>query len=241
MCQRKYTLDILQETGLLGSRPVDTPLQSNHRLALADGPMYKDPAQYRRLVGRLIYLTLTRPDLTYSVHVLSQFMQSPRQEHFDVVIRVLRYLKGHPGQGLLLRADSDLQLTAYCDSDWASCPLSRRSVSGYFVVLGNSPISWKTKKQTTVSRYSAEAEYRVMAFVCAEIKWLKYFLASLGIRHRQPVRLFCDNQAALHIVANPVFHERSKHIEIDCRFVRELLLSGVIVTAHVSTKFQLAD
>lgn len=119
---------------------------------------------------------------------------------------MLRYLKGHLGQGLLLHVDCDLQLYAYCDSDWVSCPISRRSVIGYFIMLSGSPISWKTKKQTTVSRSSAEAEYRAIAYTCTEIKWLRYFLASLGVSHRQLVHLYCDNQAALHIAANPVFH-----------------------------------
>lgn len=123
----------------------------------------------------------------------------------------------------------------------ASCPISQRSISGYYILLGNSPISWKTKKQSTVSRSSAEAEYRAMAYACAEIKWLKVLLASLGVRHHQPVHLFCDNQAAIHIATNPVFHERSKHIDIDCHFVRELLLRHVITIMHVCTKFQLAD
>lgn len=133
-------------------------------------------------------------------------MQSPRQDHYDAAIRVLRYVKGHPGQGLFLPDDSDLQLYAYCDSDWASCPISRRSLTGYFVMLGNSSISWKTKKQSTVSRSSAESEYRAMAHACAEIKWLRILLSSLGVKHQQPARLFCDNKAALHIAANHVFH-----------------------------------
>lgn len=239
--QRKYALDILEEAGLLACKPVETPLPQNHQLALSTSPLFKDPAQYRRLVGRLIYLTITRPDLSYAVHILSQFMQCPRQDHFDAAIRVLRYIKGHPGQGLMLRADCNLQLYAYCDSDWASCPISRRSVSGYFVMLGQSPISWKTKKQSTVSRSSAEAEYRAMAHACAEVKWLRVLLSSLGVHHRQPIRLSCDNQASIHIASNPVFHERSKHIDIDCHFVRELLLRGVISMAHIGTKFQLAD
>lgn len=164
-----------------------------------------------------------------------------RDEHYEAAIRVLRYLKAHPGQGIFLRMDSDLQLYAYCDSDWAGCPITRCSVTGYFIMLGSSPISWKTKKQATVSRSSAEAAYRSMAFTCAELRWLKNFLASLGVFHRQPMRLFCDNQAALHNAANPVFHERTKHIEIDCHFVREQLLAGQRVLARLRTHLQLAD
>lgn len=147
--------------------------------------------------------------------------------------RVLRYLKGSPGQGILLKSDSTLQLYAFCDADWAACPSTRRSLTAYFVHLGTSPISWKTKKQPTVARSSAEAEYRAMAMTTCELTWLKSFLASLGVFHAQPMRLFCDNQAALHIASNPVFHERTKHIEVDCHYVREQLLAGSIATSYL--------
>ncbi|KAK3039409.1 LOW QUALITY PROTEIN: hypothetical protein RJ639_027658 [Escallonia herrerae] len=241
LSQRKYALDILSESGLSASKPAAFPMEQNHGLALAGGPLLFDPGPYRRLIGHLVYLTITRPDICYAVHVLSQFMQSPRSQHWDVALRVLRYLKAAPGQGLFLPADSPLQIYAFCDSDWASCPLTRRSVTGYFVSLGNSPISWRTKKQPTVSRSSVEAEYRSMAVTTCELTWLKSFLLSLGVYHDRPMRLFCDNQAALHIASNPVFHERTKHIEIDCHYIREQLLAGNISTAHVRTAQQLLD
>lgn len=150
-------------------------------------------------------------------------------------------MKGHPGQGLLLRYDSDLQLNAYCDSDWATCPLSRHSLIGYFITLGASPISWKTKKQPTVVHSCTEAEYHSMAVTSCELVWLKSLLHSLGVLHVTPMRLFCDNQAALHIAANPVFHERTKHIEVDCHYVRAQIQAGNIVTSHVRTHLQLSE
>ncbi|KAK3039383.1 hypothetical protein RJ639_027632 [Escallonia herrerae] len=241
LSQRKYALDILSESGLSASKPAAFPMERNHGLALDGGPLLSDPGPYRRLIGRLVYLTITRPDICYAVHVLSQFMQSHRSQHWDAALRVLWYLKAAPGQGLFLPADSPLQIYAFCDSDWASCPLTQRSVTGYFVSLGNSPISWRTKKQPTVSRSSAEAEYRSMAVTTCELTWLKSFLLSLGVHHDRPMRLFCDNQAALHIASNPVFHERTKHIEIDCHYVREQLLAGNISTAHIRTAQQVAD
>ncbi|KAL6348342.1 hypothetical protein AAG906_005643 [Vitis piasezkii] len=200
MSQRKYALDILQDTGLTGVKPEKFPMEQNLKLTDEDGELLHDPSRYRRLVGRLIYLTVTRPDIVYSVRTLSQFMNTPRKPHWEAALRVLRYIKGSPGQGLFLPSENNLTLSAFCDSDWGGCRMSRRSVSGYCVFLGSSLISWKSKKQTNVSRSSAEAEYRAMANTCLELTWLRYILKDLKVELDKPAPLFCDNQAALYIV-----------------------------------------
>ncbi|GJW69953.1 retrovirus-related pol polyprotein from transposon RE2, partial [Tanacetum coccineum] len=133
------------------------------------------------------------------------------------------------------------QYRRLCDADWAGCPLMRRSLTGWVVYLGDSPISWKTKKQHIVSRSSAEAEYRSMAMTTCELKRLKSVLLSLGIHQVKPMSLYCDNQAALNISQNPVFRERTKHIEVDCHYIRDELVSGNITAQYVSTKEQIAD
>jgi hypothetical protein len=156
-------------------------------------------------------------------------------------LRVVRFLKGNPGQGIFFGSKSDLKLHGWCDSDWASCPLTRRSVTGWIVQLGDSPISWKTKKQHTVSRSSAEAEYRSMATTTCELKWLKGILSNLGVVHDEPMIIHCDSQTAIHIAKNPVFHERTKHIEVDCHFVRNEVVKNNIRPIYVSTTTQLAD
>lgn len=132
-------------------------------------------------MGRLIYLTITRPDLCYAVHVLSQFLAKPRQCHLDAAFKVVRYVKHTLGQGIFLSATSPLSISAYSDSDWGGCPITRRSLTGYCVTLGSSLLSWKSKRQATVSRSSAEAKYRTLADVCCEITWLLNLFKELGV------------------------------------------------------------
>uniref|UniRef100_A0A1J3G6T2 Copia protein n=2 Tax=Noccaea caerulescens TaxID=107243 RepID=A0A1J3G6T2_NOCCA len=241
LSQRTYAMEIITETGMLGSKPASFPLEQNNKLALSSSPLMSNPKKYRRLIRRFIYLAVTRPDLAYCVHVLAQFMQTPREDHWEAGIRVVRYLKGSPGQGILLKAEDNFQINGWCYSDWASCPLTRRFVTGYIVQIGVSLVSWKTKKQQTVSLSSAEAEYRAMSFLTKELLWLKRLLLSLGISHAQPMHIHCDSKSAIHIATNPVFHERTKHIEIDCHFIRDEIQSGILHPIHVDSASQLAD
>ncbi|XP_075515853.1 uncharacterized protein LOC142550661 [Primulina tabacum] len=196
--QRKYTLDILQEAGLLGAKPAKFPMEQSLKLTFTEGDILKNPTHYRRLVGKLIYLTITRPEISFAFNTLSQFMQQPRQPHLDAVHRLLRFLKNSLGQGLLFPSKNDLNLVGFCDADWAGDTTTRRSVTGYCVFLGKAIISWKSKKQATVSISSAEAEYRSMASTACEITWLKHLLRDLHIVHPPPVTLYCDNMSSSH-------------------------------------------
>lgn len=241
ICQRKYCLDLITDSGLLESKPVSTPSDPSSKLHQDNSPQYEDIASYRRLIGRLLYLNTTRPDITFIIQQLSQFLTKPTHAHYSAATRVLRYLKSCPGKGLFFPRDSHMQLLGFSDADWAGCIDSRRSVSGQCFFLGKSMISWRTKKQLTVSRSSSEAEYRALAAATCELQWLLYLMQDLKIVCDKLPVIYCDNQSALHIAANPVFHERTKHLEIDCHIVREKLQAKVMKLLPVSSKEQLAD
>ncbi|RVX18665.1 Retrovirus-related Pol polyprotein from transposon TNT 1-94 [Vitis vinifera] len=241
LSQRKYALDILEETGMLDCKPVDTPMDPNVKLVPGQGEPLGDPGRYRRLVGKLNYLTITRPDISFPVSVVSQFLQSPYDSHWDVVIRILRYIKSTPGQGVLYENRGHTQVVGYTDADWAGSPTDRRSISGYCVFIGGNLISWKSKKQDVVARSSVEAEYRAMALATCELIWLRHLLRELRFGKDEQMKLICDNQAALHIASNPVFHEMTKHIEVDCHFIREKIASGCVATSFINSNDQLAD
>ncbi|GMI83719.1 hypothetical protein HRI_002041200 [Hibiscus trionum] len=240
LSQRHYTLQLLEDIGCLGKKPADTPIIASHKLSVHEGELLYDPQIYRRLVGRLLYLTHTRPDITFAVHLLSQFVSSPRQPHLQVVHHLLSYLKKSPGQGLFFSKHNNLQLRAFVDANYGSCPDTRRSTTGYCTYLGDSLISWKSKKQNTVSRSSCKAEYRTMASATYELTWLTALLSSFGIAISQ-TSLFCDNQSAVHLASNQVFHEHSKHIEVDCHFIREKVTIGFLKLFHIRSIDQLAD
>ncbi|XP_071740289.1 secreted RxLR effector protein 161-like [Rutidosis leptorrhynchoides] len=216
-------------------------MEKNVRLKSYDTSEEVYASQYRHLVGRLLYLTVTRRDIAYSVNQLSQFLSKPRKTHMDVAFQVLRYLKGTPGQDLFFPSSGGLELLAYCDASWLSCPLTKRSRTGYFICLGGAPISWRTKKQSVVSRSSAESVYRAMATTVYEVLWLRWLLKYFDATQVGATPLLCDNEATRHIALNPVYHERTKHVEMDCYFVRERVNNGDVKPCAIRSEFKLAD
>lgn len=193
LSKRKYVLDILKETGMTSCKSSKLPMEQNCDLRSDKDDAPVDPSKYKRLFGRLLYLTITTPDITYVVNLLCQHMPDPKEKHMDVVNRIVRYLKFNPGQGLILTRSSNLKLVAYCDSDWAGCPITIRSCTGYVMMLGGVPVSWHTKKQSLVVRSSAEAEYKAITVTVNEVIWLRWLLLELGISQDEATTLHCDN------------------------------------------------
>ena len=239
--QRKYTLDLLKETSILGCKPGDNFIDPYHKLGYATEEKSVDRESYQMLVGKLIYLSHTRPDIAFAVSVISQFMHSPCKEHLEAVYKVLKYLKKTPGKGLLFKKNNNLQVEVYTDADWAGSVIDRRSTSGYCTFVGGNLVTWRSKKQSVVARSSAEAEFRAVAHGICELLWLNKLLEELKIIIDVPMKLYCDNKAAINIAHNPVHHDRTKHVEVDRHFIKEKIESGLICMTFVPTTKQLAD
>ena len=241
LCQRKYNLDLLTETNLLGCKPASIPMDPSVKLSTEDGALLENPEVYRRLIGKLLYLTFTRPDITFAIHRLCQFAALPLAPHLHTAYKVLHYLKGTVGQGLFYSSNSDMRLFAFVDASWSSCPDTRCSVSRLCMFVGSALIAWKSNKQATVSCSSAESVYRAMSKAVREVIWFLNLLEDLWVVHPGRTPLYYDNIAAIHIANNTVFHEQTKHVERDCHIVRERIISGMIQTLCVRSDNQLVD
>ena len=190
--QRKYTIDLLRDSNMLNSKPANTPFDSKLQLDKLGDPL-DSPNYYQKLVGKLIYLTITRPDISFAVSLVSQYMHAPTVVHLCMVKRILRYLKKTIGRGIVMRRNGHTDIIGFSDSDWAGNTIDRRSTTGYCMFVGGNLVSWKSKKQPVVARSSAEAEYRAMAAASCEMVWLKNLLTDLGFSPTSPMKLFCDN------------------------------------------------
>ncbi|RZC11556.1 Retrovirus-related Pol polyprotein from transposon RE1 [Glycine soja] len=239
--QQKYILDLLKETGMMGCRPANTPIDPNQKLRSEDKGDPVDTTRYQRLVGRLIYLSYTRPNIAFVVSLVSQFMQSPHEEHLEAVHRILRYLKSTPGRGLFFKKTGQQAIEVFTDAVWAGSITDRKSTSGYCTFVWGNLVTWRSKKQDVVARTCAKVEYRAMAQVVCEILWLKRILEELQLLMTLLMKLYCDNKAAISISRNPVQHDRTKHVAIDRHFIKEKVDAGLICMPFVPSSQQVAD
>ncbi|OIT39145.1 putative mitochondrial protein [Nicotiana attenuata] len=241
LSQRKYIEDIVDRASMGGAKSTSTPLATTNSLMMDDSVHLRDPKEYQVLVGSLQYRSLTHPDIASAIHRLSQFSHRPTTKHWAALKRVIRYLIGTIDHGLFMHKNSSLDLHAFSDADWAGNKDDRTSTSAYVIFLGKNPISWSAKKQHSVARSSTEAEYRSVAATAAKLCWLRNLFKELSLSSLQPPVIYCDNLGSTYLAANPVFHSKMKHLEVDYHFVRSLVRQGFLHVVHVSTKDQLAD
>ena len=239
--QKKYAEDLLKKFNMSDCKSVATPLIANEKFKKEDGGKLADGAAYRSLIGSLLYLTSTRPDLMFATSMLSRFMQNPSQVHFGAAKRVLRYVQGTLKFGILFKPCSYSKLIGYTDSDWAGSIDDMKSTSGYCFNLGSGVFSWGSKKQGSVAQSTAEAEYVAAANAVNQAIWLTRILEDMGAKQQLPVEIFCDNKSAIAMAKNPIYHSRTKHIAIKYHYLREVAAKGEIKLKFCKSEEQMAD
>lgn len=239
--QSKYIMDLLEKMGMMDAKSVPTPMAVTQTLSATSGTVLDAPKDYRAAVGSLQYLTLTRPDVDFTVNKLSQFMHRPTSDHWFALKRLMRYLCGTLEKGITIYRDSPPILHGFSDADWAGHKDDYTSTMGHVIFLGRTPITWSSKKQKSLARSSTEAECRAIAATTAEIMWVENLLSELGVRLAHTPVIYCDNLSATHLSANPVFHSKIKHLALAFHFIREQVQNGKLRVTHVPTGDQLAD
>jgi hypothetical protein len=238
--QTKYIQDILTKFGIKDAKPIKTPMGTNVHLDLDTGGKSVDQKVYRSMIGSLLYLCASRPDIMLSVCVCARFQADPKEVHLRAVKRIMRYLVYTPKFGLWYPKGFTFDLIGYSDADWAGCKIDRKSTSGTCQFLGRSLVSWVSKKQNSVPLSTAEAEYIAVGHCCAQLLWMRQTLRDYGYKLSN-VPLLCDNESAIRMADNPIEHSRTKHIDIQYHFLRDHQQNGDIEIAYVSTKEQLTD
>ena len=241
MCQSSYALKVLDEFNMKECNPAKTPMEYRLRLNREGEGEEVDSTYYRKLIGCLRYLTLTRPDLIFPVSYLSRFMSKPYSNHLAAAKRLLRYIKGTSEYGLIYKRDEDSKLVGFCDSDYAGDQDDRMSTSGYIFLLGSKPIAWNCSKQKVVALSSCEAKYISSTSAVCQGIWISRFVHELIGQVVEKFDLYIDNKSAIEISRNPVYHGRTKHIEVRYHFIRNCVEENKVILKHVRTDDQLAD
>ena len=238
--QEKYTKQILKKFGFEKTKEVGTPMSSSIRLdADSEGKKINEKL-YRSLIGSLLYLTASRPDILFAVCICARFQSSPTETHLKAVKRIFKYIACTVKLGIWYPKNENFDLIGYSDADYAGCKIDRKSTSGTCQLLGNKLISWSSKKQNSVALSTAEAEYVSIGNCYAQILWIKQQLLDFGLIYKN-ISIKCDNTSAINLTKNPVHHSRSKHIEIRHHFIRDHVQNGNINIEFVSTENQYAD
>lgn len=244
MRQKKYTSEVLKRFHMWGSNFSETPAEASVKLGLCEEEQSVDGTQFRQIVGCLRYICHTRPEISFSVGVISRFMSNPKQSHLLAAKRVMRYLRGTLDHGILFPhqgSRSKLKLLSYSDSDWCGDIMDRKSTMGYIFLLAGAPVSWCSRKQSVVALSTCEAEYISACFAACQGIWLSSLLEELRAGIGTQIDLLVDNKSAIDLAKNPVSHGRSKHIETKFHYLRQQVEAGKIKLVYCKTDLQLAD
>lgn len=241
ICQKKYAVEVLKRFGMFESNEVNSPIIPGCKLNKDEHGIKIDESYYKQVVGSLMYLTATRPDMMYSVSLISRYMANPTEFHLQAAKRILRYLKGTFDYGIMYKKGSSEELMAYTDSDYAGDTEDRKSTSGYVFLLSSGAVSWLSKKQPIVTLSTTEAEFVAAAGCASQAVWIRRVLEKLGYTQKKCIDIKCDNSSTIKLSKNPVMHGRSKHIDVRFHFLRELTKDGVIELTHCGTEEQIAD
>ncbi|GJX17278.1 retrovirus-related pol polyprotein from transposon TNT 1-94, partial [Tanacetum coccineum] len=238
--QSKYALESLKKYGMESCDPVDTPMVEKSKMDEDIQGKAVDPTHYRGMVGTLMYLTSSRPDLVYIVCMCARYQARPTEKHQHAVKRIFRYLRGTVNRGLWYSKDYAIALTTFTDADHTGFQDTRRCTSGSMQLLGDRLVSWSSKRQKSVAISDTEAEYIALSDCCAQFVWMRSQLTDYGLRFNK-IRMYYDNKSAIALCCNNVQHSRSKHIDIRFHFIKEPVENGVVELYFVRTKYQLAD
>lgn len=230
-------------------KPIPTPIEPNMKISKEMEPSNNQERSemqnrpYRELIGGLIYhANATRPDIAFTANTLSRFCSDPGKEHWNIAKRVHRYLKATLKYKIEY-TKNDEKIKAFTDSDWAGDVDDRKSCTGNVIMLVDGPISWRSNKQRTVSLFTMEAEYAAMSELSREVVYMIRLLSHMGFTHyvEIPIIMYCDNQSAIELSKNAIFHKRSKHIDISYHYTRELVEKGIVKMTSLSTESMIAD
>ncbi|XP_057969365.1 secreted RxLR effector protein 161-like [Malania oleifera] len=223
------------------SNSVHNPIISGFKLVKDEGEVKVDKTYYKQIVGSLMYLTATRPDMIFVVSLITRYMENPTELHLQAAKRVLRYLKGTTGFGIFYKKGGDNELVAYTNSNYTGDSEDRKSASGYVFLQSSGAASWSSRKQPVVSLSTTKVEFIVAASCACQAVWLKRMLGKLGQNQGKSTIIRCDSSSAIKLLMNLVMHGRSKHIDVCFHFLRELTKVGIVELVHCGTQEQLAD
>lgn len=252
MCQRRYALDVLKRFNMENSNAVSSPIVPGSKLHKDEKGVKVDETYFKQIVGSLMYITNTRPDMMFVVSLISRYMSRPTELHLQAAKRALRYLKGtanfgifykrdEAGEFLFYKRDKAEELFGFTDSDYAGDVDDRKSTSGYVFLMNSGAVSWSSRKQPIVTLSTTEAEFVAAASCACQAIWMRRILEKLGHKYKGSTTIMCDSSSAIKLSKNPVMHGRSKHIDVRFHFLRDLVKDGVIKMEFCGTRDQVAD